>query len=152
VTIIDLNLRSERIVTFVPLRILVAEDNALIGMLLEEMLTTMGHAVCAVEATETGTIASALRYRPDLLIADGALREGSGINAVEAILRSYFVAYIFVTGDHTSIRLRMPDAVILEKPFNEASLEVAIRKVLQIADAKQAPRHETTGRKQGRPC
>ena len=136
-SIIDLNLGSERIVTFVSLRILVAEDNALIGMLLEEMLTTMGHAVCAVEATETGTIASALRYRPDLLIVDGALREGSGINAVETILRSYFVAHIFVTGDHTSIRLRMPDAVILEKPFNEASLEAAIRKVLPVATAHQ---------------
>jgi len=137
VNIIDLDLGSDHVATFVPLRILVAEDNALIGMLLEEMLTTMGHAVCAVEATEAGTIASALRYRPDLLIADGALREGNGINAVETILRSYLMAHIFVTGDHTSIRLRMPDAVILEKPFNEASLEIAIRKVLQAANATE---------------
>src|SRR5271168_5209769 len=82
-----------------PLRILVAEDNALIGMLLADMLTSMGHDVCAVEATETGTVASAARYRPDLVIADGALREGSGVGAVETILRSHTMAHIFVTGD-----------------------------------------------------
>jgi DNA-binding response OmpR family regulator len=115
-----------------PLRILVAEDNALIGMLLADMLGDMGHDVCAVEATEMDTIASAARHRPDLLIADGWLREGSGVAAVQTILRSHILAYIFVTGDHASVHMRMPGAVILEKPFNEAGLAAAIRRAVQI--------------------
>jgi CheY-like chemotaxis protein len=122
-----------QIATHLPLRILVAEDNALIGMVLADMLTEMGHDVCAVEATETGTIASAARHSPDLLIADGTLRGGSGVTAVEAILRSHDLAHIFVTGDPESIRLRRPDAVILEKPFNEATLAQAIRQVVRGA-------------------
>jgi CheY-like chemotaxis protein len=113
-----------------PLRILVAEDNALIGMLLADMLAALGHDVCAVEATELGTVASAMRYRPDLVIADGSLRGGSGVTAVEAILQCHNIAYIFVTGDNAAIRLRMPEAVILAKPFNEAGLEAAIRTVM----------------------
>jgi DNA-binding response OmpR family regulator len=117
-----------------PLRILVAEDNALIGMLLADMLTAMGHDVCAVEATESATVASAMRHRPDLLIADGWLREGSGIAAVKTILQSHVMAYIFVTGDSAAIRDRMPGAVILEKPFNEATLYAAIGAVMHITD------------------
>jgi DNA-binding response OmpR family regulator len=115
------------------LRVLVAEDNALIGMLLADMLIAMGHDVCAVEATERATVASAARYRPDLLIVDGTLRNGSGVGAVATILRSHAIAHIFVTGDQDSIQERMPDAVILEKPFNEARLREAIRKVIRPA-------------------
>ena len=35
-----------------PLRILVVEDDALIGMLLADMLDAMGHTVCAVARTQ----------------------------------------------------------------------------------------------------
>jgi DNA-binding response OmpR family regulator len=130
-------------------RILVAEDNALIGMLLEQMLTTMGHDVCAVEATENATVVSAARYRPDIVIADVGLREGSGINAVETILRSQSVAHIFVTGDHDAVRARIPNAVILEKPFNEAKLAGAIRMVIRVPDARATTGPETGDRKEG---
>ena len=146
---IKFNLPSERVINAAPLRILVAEDNALIGMLLEQMLTTMGHEVCAVEATERATIASAARCQPDLVIADGVLREGSGISAVETILRSRSVAHIFVTGDHTAVRMRMPNAIILEKPFNEVSLEQAIRQVVRVSDAKQSVAPGEGKRKEG---
>jgi CheY-like chemotaxis protein len=123
------------IAAIAPLCILVAQDNLLIGDLLAEMLTIMGHDVCAVETTETSTIASAAQHRPDLLIADCSLREGSGIVATETILRWHLMAHIFVTGDHASVRLRMPDAVILENPFNEERLKATIRKVVQIKSA-----------------
>jgi DNA-binding response OmpR family regulator len=128
-----------QLATIAPLRILVAEDNALIGMLLADMLTTMGHNVCAVEATETDTVASAIRHRPELLIADGWLREGSGVDAVKTILQSQIMSYIIVTGDPEGIRPRMPGAVILKKPFNEASLEAAIHKVMQIESPEPGP-------------
>jgi two-component system, response regulator PdtaR len=118
--------------TLPPLRILVADDNFLIGMLLADMLASMGHNVCAVEMTETGTVSSAAKYRPDLLIVDGRLREGSGVTAVETILRTQPIPYVFVTGDPVYVRARMPDAVILEKPFVEATLEQAIRKAVRI--------------------
>jgi len=112
-----------------PLRILVAEDNALIGMLLADMLTGMGHIVCAVEATETDTVASAARHRPDLIIADARLRGGSGVAAMEQILREGDVPHIFVTGDPLGVEERMPGAMILQKPFNEAGLERALQLV-----------------------
>ena len=63
------------------LRVLVVEDEMLIGMLLADMLEARGYDVCAVEATETGAVTAAARYNPGLMIVDARLRDGSGVAA-----------------------------------------------------------------------
>jgi two-component system, response regulator PdtaR len=82
------------------LRILVAEDDTIVGMLLGELLKEMGHDVCAIETTEADAVAAAVRCRPDLMIIDVRLGDGSGISAVKEILRTgpfrtYLSAAIF---------------------------------------------------------
>ena len=114
-----------------PLRILVAEDNAVIGMLLAEMLVTMGHEICAIERTEADAVTSALRCEPDLLIADAILAEGSGVAAVETVLRTRHVPHIFMSG--AAIGTARADSVVLQKPFSEADMARAIR--LAVGDA-----------------
>jgi two-component system, response regulator PdtaR len=112
------------------LRVLVVEDDFMIGMLLADMLKQMGHGICAVEATEAAAVSAAVRYRPDLVIADERLREGSGISAVEEMLRIRPVPYMFVSGDTLRVMARNPDAVVVQKPFHEADLALAIQRVL----------------------
>ena len=46
------------------LRVLVVEDDALIGALLAEMLAGMGHDVCGIEATEAAAVSAEARCRP----------------------------------------------------------------------------------------
>ena len=46
------------------LRVLVIEDDAIIAMLLSELLTGMGHGICAIAATEAEAVIAATRYRP----------------------------------------------------------------------------------------
>lgn len=108
------------------LSILVVEDEVIIGMLLSEVLTDMGHQVCAVVAAEDEAVAAAALYHPDLLIVDAGLAAGSGVSAVDTILASGFVPHVFTTGNALKVRLQRPDAVILEKPFHEAELAEAI--------------------------
>ena len=108
------------------LSILVVEDEAIIGMLLSEVLAGMGHTVCAVVASEDQAVEAAAQHLPDLLIVDAGLAEGSGVAAVETILASRFVPHVFTTGNALKVRLQRPDAVILEKPFHEAELAEAI--------------------------
>ena len=74
------------------LRVLVVEDEMLIGMLLADMLEARGYDVCAVEATETGAVTAAARYNPGLMIVDARLRDGSGVAAryFETDVRSEF--------------------------------------------------------------
>jgi DNA-binding response OmpR family regulator len=62
------------------LRVLIVEDDALIGILLAEMLAEMGHVVCAIETTDADAVTAAVRCRPDLIIADVQLGDGSGVS------------------------------------------------------------------------
>ncbi|MEQ1694239.1 MAG: response regulator [Hyphomicrobiaceae bacterium] len=110
------------------LRILVVEDDFLIGMLLADMLEMMGHEVCATEATEAGAIAAAAKCHPNMMIIDAQLREGSGISAVDEILRVRAVPYIFVTGDIRGVLQMRPDAIVVEKPFTESCLISAMHR------------------------
>jgi two-component system, response regulator PdtaR len=118
------------------LRVLVVEDDALIGMLLAEMLEEMGHEVCAIEATEADAVTAAVRCRPDLMIVDAQLGDGSGVSAVEKIGRTGSVPHLFVSGDISRIGALRPGAVVIQKPFREAELARAIQRALDNAAAR----------------
>jgi two-component system, response regulator PdtaR len=124
------------------LRVLVMEDNAMIGMHLAEMLEEMGHGVCAIEATEADAVAAAVRCRPDLMIVDVRLSDGSGVSAVEEILRTGPVPHLFVSGDISAVKALRPDAVVVQKPFREADLARAIQRAFGAArrESIEAPR------------
>lgn len=115
------------------LRVVVVEDDALIGTLLAETLAGMGHDVRAIATTEADAVAAAVRCRPHLMIVDVGLGDGNGLSAVEAILRSGPVPHVFVTGDTSRVQTLRPDAVVVEKPFREADLAQAIRRALGAA-------------------
>ncbi len=112
------------------LRVLVVEDDAMIGMLMAEMLEEMGYDVCAIEATEADAVASARRCEPDLMIVDARLGDGSGIAAVEEILRRGFVPHLYVSGDISHVKALKPDAAMIQKPFREPGLALAIQNAL----------------------
>ncbi|ACI52057.1 response regulator receiver protein [Gluconacetobacter diazotrophicus PA1 5] len=108
------------------LRILIVEDEMLIAMLMAELLSGLGHTVIGVEMTQSGTIAAAAGDRPDLMIVDARLREGSGIAAVAEILRGGFIPHIFVSGDSLRDQVLHPSAIVVEKPFDDIDLVTAI--------------------------
>jgi two-component system, response regulator PdtaR len=110
------------------LSVLVVEDDAVIGMLLAEMLEYMGYDVCTIAATEEDAVADATRRMPDLMIVDEHLREGSGVAAVQRILQTGPVPCVFISG--APMYPRRPDATVLQKPFAEADLVRAIRYVV----------------------
>ena len=117
------------------LKILIIEDEAIIGMLLSEVLLGMGHSVIGVIGTESAAVTLAAEYRPDLLIVDAGLTKGNGISAVDKIIAERYVPHFFTTGNALKVRLVKPDAIILEKPFHEADLAEAIDKALAQSPA-----------------
>jgi CheY-like chemotaxis protein len=116
----------------VSLRVLVVEDDALIGMLVADVLEGMGHEVCSVEDTEAGAVAAAVRYKPDLMIVDAGLHEGSGVSAIEQILRNGFIPHVFVSGATAAIQTQYPGAVVIQKPFRDWNLAEAIQRALAM--------------------
>jgi CheY-like chemotaxis protein len=110
-----------------PLRILLAEDDLVIAMLLAEIIGGMGHHVCAIETTEAGLIRGAARDQPDLLIVDEHLGTGSGVAAISRIRP---VPYILMSGG--PIAHADPGAIVLEKPFFEDDLLAAIERAMSL--------------------
>ena len=113
-----------------PLRILVVEDDPMIGPLLAEILEDLGHFVCAVEVDAAKAVAAAARFHPDLMIVDVGLGEVSGVAAVRAILREGFVPHVFVTGDLVKNLSLGPDAVLLQRPYRGSDIVAAIARAV----------------------
>jgi CheY-like chemotaxis protein len=118
------------------LRILVVEDDAMIGELLAETLEDLGHFVCAVETNAANAVDAAACHCPDLMIVDVGLGEASGVAAVNEILRGGFVPHVFVTGDALRDVSLGSHAVLIQKPFRESDIVQAIERALA---AKPAP-------------
>jgi CheY-like chemotaxis protein len=112
------------------LRVLVVEDDTITGMLLGELLKAMGFDVCAIETTEATAVTAAARCRPDLMIVDVQLGDGSGVAAVEEILRAGPVSHVFVSGDIAGVQALRPGTVIIQKPYREPDLARAIQRAI----------------------
>jgi two-component system, response regulator PdtaR len=108
------------------LRVLLVEDDALLGLLLVDVLEGMGYSVCAIEATEVAAVAAAHSCKPDLMLVDVQLAAGNGIAAVEEILKTGFVPHVFYSGDISGVQVLRPSAVAIQKPFRVPDLARAI--------------------------
>lgn len=106
-----------------PLRILIAEDEALILMQLEMIVEDAGHVVVGSAATAAEAIAKVQATHPDIVFVDLQLRAGSsGLDIVRA-LRDDGLTMVFVTAN----ALRLSDdfegaAGVIAKPFSEAAV------------------------------
>ncbi len=109
-----------------PRRVLIVEDDAMTRLLLADVLAEAGHVVCAVAATESEAVAAERRARPDLVIIDANLGRGSGAAAMRQILRSGFVAHVYISGESLSVAPLHPAAATLRKPFDADALNRAI--------------------------
>ncbi len=112
------------------LRILIVEDEAVIGLLLKETIEGLGHIVCGIANTETLAVTEAARCLPDLMIVDAGLRTGSGVSAMDTIGQSRHIPHIFVTGDTRRVQALRPHSIILEKPFFTHDLLDAIKQAV----------------------
>ena len=116
------------------LRILLVEDDPVIGLLLAELLVGLGHSVCATVGTEPDAVAAAARHAPDLMVVDVHLAEGSGISAMGTIGRTRAMAHVFMTG---ALPNSLPvTTTVLHKPFFERDL---VRALAEAWDATSSP-------------
>lgn len=123
------------------LRVLIIEDETIIALLLEEVLVEMGHDVCASERTEATAIAAAARCQPELIIADARLQDGSGIEAVNTILKAGFIPHLLVSGNIIDRGSVNPAAIVLQKPFNDQQLVAAIERAIDPVNVLIGKKH-----------
>ena len=111
-----------------PVRILVAEDEALIRMDLVEMLQEAGYTVVAQAANGEEAIALATEHRPDLAILDVKMPILDGISAAEKIISIAPVLMLTAFSQRELVE-RARDAGVMAyvvKPFTIGHLVPAI--------------------------
>jgi len=108
------------------LRILVVEDDVMVGPLLAEMLEDLGHIVCAVEIDAAKAAVAAARCHPDLMIVDIGMGDVGSVTAVNDVLRDGLAPHVFVTSDIPRDLALGPEAVLIQKPFRGSDIVAAI--------------------------
>ena len=114
-------------------RVLIIEDETVIAMDLSDLVTAAGHEVCGMATTASEAVKTAERERPDLVLADIQLADGSsGIDAVKAILSSFQVPVIFVTAfpDRLLTGERPEPTFLITKPYSPDMVRAAVSQAL----------------------
>jgi PAS domain S-box-containing protein len=130
---------------------LVAEDEQIVALELEDRFTRMGHSVVGVVASGEEVIEGVRSLRPDLVLMDIKLQgELDGVDAAEAIRREVDVPIVYLTAfaDDTTLqraKLTEPYGYIL-KPFHERELHVVIEVALYRHRAERALRESEAWR------
>ena len=128
---IDNELRSD---------VLIIEDEALISMELEQIVTGLGHKVCGTATTHKGALAAVEKSKPNLVLADIQLADGSsGIDAVKDILDQMTVPVIFITAfpERLLTGERPEPTFLITKPFQPNAIRAAISQALFFTPSRQ---------------
>ncbi len=114
-------------------RVLIIEDEPIIALDLENLVTELGHEVVGTAATRDEAVAKALAERPGLILADINLGEGgSGIDAVSRILDSFDVPVIFITAYPEKLLTgeRPEPTYLIAKPFLPETVQATVGQAL----------------------
>ena len=113
-----------------PLRVVIAEDEALIRLDLKEMLEEDGYVVVGEASDGEAAVKLTESLRPDLVIMDIKMPGLDGISAAERIAADHLAAVVILTAfSQRDLVLRARDAgamAFLVKPFTKADLVPAI--------------------------
>lgn len=112
------------------LRILIVEDEAIIALLLGDVLADLGYDVCAIAMSAAEAVAAATIHRPELMIVDVNLAGENGIVVVDTIQAMMPTPCIFVSGDDHVLSVLAARGEVLAKPYQPRQIERSIKRAL----------------------
>ena len=116
---------------------LIIEDEPIIAMSIEGILGDCGFTSFDVASSSEEAIRAAELRRPALITADGQLRPGSGIDAVNVICGGSPIPVIFITATPSDVASRMPHHPLIVKPFTSEAVTKAVKLVMATSDEGQ---------------
>lgn len=123
-------------------RVLIIEDEPVIAMHLSQIVTDMGHEVIDTAISRAEAVSSAEQMRPDIVLADIQLADGSsGIDAVHEILAMFDVPVVFVTAypERLLTGLRPEPTFLVTKPFEAEAIVATVGQALLQRQPGMAP-------------
>jgi DNA-directed RNA polymerase specialized sigma24 family protein len=126
--------------------VLIIEDEPLIAMDIEDIVTRLGHRPIGVARTRTEAVKLAHQEKPGIILADIQLADGSsGIDAVNDLLSEFDAPVIFITAfpERLLTGSRPEPTFLITKPFAPEMVKAMISQAL-FFDSKSA-RAEAAG-------
>ena len=115
-------------------RILIIEDEAIIAMDLESLVSEIGHKITGVARTRDAAVRLGEKEKPDLILADIQLADSSsGIDAVNDLLTSLGdVPVIFITAFPERLLTgdRPEPAFLITKPYTDVQVRTAVSQAM----------------------
>ncbi|MGB7419179.1 MAG: response regulator [Erythrobacter sp.] len=119
--------------------VLIIEDEPLISMQLEDLVSGIGHEICGTAATRKQAAEVVAERTPGLVLADIQLADGSsGLDAVDDILAIGSVPVIFITAYPERLLTgdRPEPTYLVTKPFQEQTVRAAISQALFFGSSR----------------
>lgn len=114
-------------------KVMIIEDEPLIALDIEMLVTDLGHEVVGIATTRANATALARKIKPGIILADIQLADGSsGIDAVNDILQELNVPVIFITAypERLLTGERAEPTFLITKPFKPEMVKAVISQAL----------------------
>ncbi len=115
-------------------RVMIIEDESIIAIDLEAMMSDLGHQVTGIARTEEGALKLAEREASDLILSDIQLADdSSGIDAVNKILEKHGdrpVIFITAFPERLLTGEGPEPAFLISKPYTEAQVKSAVSQAM----------------------
>ncbi len=128
-----LDVAGKEIADQISAHILIIEDEPLIALDIENLVTDIGHDVIGIATTRAEAFATAKAHNPGMILADIQLADGSsGIDAVNDILKDINVPVIFITAypERLLTGERAEPTFLITKPFKPEMVKAVISQAL----------------------
>jgi CheY-like chemotaxis protein/DNA-directed RNA polymerase specialized sigma24 family protein len=114
-------------------RVLIIEDETIIALDIENLVTEMGHKVTGIATTRDDAIRMAKEQKPDIILTDIQLADGSsGVDAAVAILKDFDIPVIFITAypERLLTGERPEPTYLITKPFSRDTVRATLGQAL----------------------
>ena len=121
-------------------KVAIIEDEPMIAMDLEAIVSSLGHQVVGPARTHSEAVALAHAEHPGLVLADVRLADGSsGLEAVNEILESCATPVIFITAFPESLLTgdRPEPTFLISKPFRAETVKALVSQALFFDEPAQ---------------
>lgn len=115
--------------------VMIIEDESIIAIHIKSIVESLGHSVAGIARTRHEAVELAGRVRPELVLADISLADGSsGIDAVKDILSVMDVPVIFITAfpERLLTGQRPEPTYLITKPFEPETVTATIGQALLV--------------------
>lgn len=118
--------------------VLIVEDEFLVALQLEDILTDAGHRVVGIVPDEAS--AHVIEERPQVALVDLNLRDGpSGPTIAQQLAERYGTVIVYVTANPAQIGQPAPTALgVVQKPFSHHAILAAVALALN-GEAEHVP-------------